>query len=96
MKQRIHHHSAMVLSTDGTRYEVVTWGERRPDGLWSGWLEFVPRHGGGRQLRTDQETTQPNRDALAYWASGLEDVYIEGAFERAVERSGVPLAPRVD
>ena len=35
------------------------------------------------RLRTGQETSQPNRDALAYWASGLEDVYLEGALARA-------------
>ena len=30
------------------------------------------------------ETTQPNLEALRYWASGLEPVYLEGALERAI------------
>ena len=50
-----------------------------------GWIEFHPLDGEGMFLRTDQETTQPNRTALAYWASGLEPVYFEGAFNRAAE-----------
>jgi hypothetical protein len=37
----------------------------------------------GRELRTGQETSQPNRDAVAYWAGGLEPIYFEGAFTRA-------------
>jgi hypothetical protein len=43
----------------------------------------MPAHNGGPALRTGRETTQPNRDAVAYWASGLEPVYFEGAFVRA-------------
>jgi hypothetical protein len=34
--------------------------------------------------RSPVETTQPNREALAYWASGIEPVYLEGALERAI------------
>lgn len=30
-----------------------------------------------------RETTQPNRDAVASWAGGLEPIYFEGAFARA-------------
>ena len=39
--------------------------------------------GSGRPLRTGQETSQPNRWALDYWAGGLEPVYLEGALTRA-------------
>jgi hypothetical protein len=87
VKTRIHDHSAIVVGRDGTPYRATTWGEERADGTWWGWLEFEPRTGGA-SLRTGQETTQPNRDALAYWASGLEAVYLEGAFVRALEREG--------
>ena len=65
-------------------YNVFILGTERGDGTWSGWLEFVPGNG-GRRLRTSQETSQPSRDALAYWATGLEDVYLEGALARAAE-----------
>jgi hypothetical protein len=37
-------------------------------------------------LRTEQETSQPNRVAVEYWASGLEPIYLEGAFARAQVR----------
>ena len=43
----------------------------------------MPADTGGPALRTGRETTQPNRDAVANWASGLEPVYLEGAFARA-------------
>jgi hypothetical protein len=65
-------------------HRVLVLGVERPDGTWAGWLEFVP-DGGRHRLRTAQETSQPNRDALLYWATGLEDVYLEGALGRATE-----------
>ena len=66
----------------GERYTVRVLGVQRTDGTWSGSLEFIPL-AGGPPRRTDAETSQPNREALAYWATGLEHVYLEGAFERA-------------
>ena len=33
--------------------------------------------------RSGRETTQSNREHLAYWATGLEPTYFEGAFSRA-------------
>lgn len=88
MAERIHEHGATVDGPEGTTYRVITCGERRADGTWWGWLEFEPRQGKGPLLRTGQETAQPTRDALAYWASGLEPVYLEGALQRAVESGG--------
>jgi hypothetical protein len=35
------------------------------------------------RLTTGVETTQPNAEALEYWASGLEQIYLEGALKRA-------------
>ena len=61
-------------------YRAFVMGEARGDGTWSGWIEF---DNGVSRLRTGQETSQPSRDALAYWASGLEDVYFDGALTRA-------------
>jgi hypothetical protein len=68
---------------DGALYQPVALGAERGDGTWAGWLEFR-EIGGTRVLRTNRETTQPNRGALAYWASGLHASYLEGAFARAV------------
>jgi hypothetical protein len=33
-----------------------------------------------------KETSQPNRDAIEYWALGLEPIYLEGALARAQGR----------
>jgi hypothetical protein len=82
MPELIHEYSFVYRSEDGTAYVPRAWGEARTDGTWEGWLEFTT-FDGGRALRTGQETSQPNREAVAYWASGLEPVYFEGAFARA-------------
>ena len=83
MPELIHEYSFVYRSDDGTPYVLRAWGESRSDGTWEGWLEFTPADGVGRERRTGRETTQPNRDAVAYWASGLEPIYFEGAFARA-------------
>lgn len=85
MPELIFEHTARIESDEGEVYLPRTYGRERADGTWVGWLEFYPENGEGPFLRTDQETTQPNRAALVYWASGLEPVYIEGAFARAAE-----------
>jgi hypothetical protein len=83
MAEHIHTYSAHMRGTDGTEYEVHVYGVRRDDGTWSGWLEFHSRGGSGKVLCTGQETSQPDRKALDYWAGGLETVYLEGALTRA-------------
>jgi hypothetical protein len=88
MADLIHKHSVRVDGPDGTLYEARTYGEVERGGTWKGWLEFRPvadraDSDGPRVLRTDRETTQPNRRALDYWAGGLEPVYLEGAIARA-------------
>jgi hypothetical protein len=72
-----------VEGPDGTLYAVRAYGEPRADGYWAGWLVFISVDG-HEVLRTERETTQSNREALAYWASGLEATYFEGAFSRAI------------
>jgi hypothetical protein len=93
MAELIHRHSKVVRSGDGKRYRATSYGEQRRDGTWSGWIEFVPADGAqDAALRTDQETSQPDRQAVDYWAGGLEPIYLEGALNRArkrQERSGV-------
>jgi len=82
MAELIQEYAARFRDDDGTLYVVSAHGEERSDGTWAGWLEFVPALGDGTSLTTGQETSQPNRDALVYWASGLEPIYFEGAFTR--------------
>jgi len=81
MAELIHRHSTYVRTPGGV-FATRVCGERQPDGLWTAWLEFTDERG-NRSLRTPRETTQPSRDALDYWASGLEPIYVEGAFARA-------------
>ena len=79
----IHEFSQPIQDAYGSLFVPVVVGVPRSGGTWAGWLEFR-EVGGTRVLRTNQETTQPNQGALAYWASGLQTSYLEGAFRRAV------------
>jgi hypothetical protein len=83
MAELIHTHSSRVRGDDGTAYQARVLGARRDDGTWAGWLEFVPPGDAPAPIRTGQETSQPDRRALEYWAGGLEPVYLEGALRRA-------------
>jgi hypothetical protein len=83
MKQLIHRCSTHILDGDGRRYTAAAYGAERADGTWVGWIEFTPVDGEGPVSRTDNETSQPNRAALEYWATGLEPLYLDGAFARA-------------
>jgi len=86
MANLIHEHSTLVQGRDGKRYRARSYGALRDDGTWTGWLEFVPTDGSTRVVRTDQETSQPDRRAVEYWAGGLEPVYLEGALQRAFNK----------
>jgi hypothetical protein len=70
-----------VIAEDGTAYQAQAVGARREDGMWEGWIEFIPLDG-GQPLRSSRETTQPNRNGVAYWSTGLTPVYLEGALDR--------------
>jgi hypothetical protein len=89
MPHLIHRHTARVKAPDGTEYCAHTYGDSRPNGTWSAWIEFVPASGRGPLLSTDQETSQPDRKAVEYWAGGLEPVYLEGALSRALRLSAI-------
>jgi hypothetical protein len=71
-----------VLGPDGVEYVPQVYGQARLDGTWIGWIEFVSPDGTVSR-RTGHETTQSSRDQVAYWASGLEPTYFEGAYSRA-------------
>lgn len=80
-----------IIGRDGHAYVASACGELRGDGVWHGWIEFSD---GVVSLRTPQESEQPNRDDLMYWAQGLTHVYLQGALARAlrptVEAVSVP------
>src|SRR5262245_58443629 len=71
-----------IEASDGRVYSVQACGRQRKDGLWVGWLAFFDAHGGAK--RTARETVQPTQAALEYWATGLTEVYLDGALRRAV------------
>jgi hypothetical protein len=83
MAELLQEYTTVVSGPDDTIYTVRSYGEERADGTWTGWIEFAPDNLSKPKLKTDQETSQPNRVAVEYWATGLEPVYFEGAFERA-------------
>jgi hypothetical protein len=68
------------FSRDGQHYEVLIEGREREDGTWEGRIVY---RGGSVLKKTGRETSQPDRAALEYWATGLEQVYLDGALDRA-------------
>lgn len=85
MTELIRQHSTMVRDSDAT-YVVRICAREKASGRWQGWLEFHPTDKSKRVLRTGQETFQPSRLAIEYWAYGLEPIYVEGALARAQGR----------
>lgn len=79
-----------VADEDGITYTARACGAEADNGLWQGWIEFIP-HDGGEPVRSGRETTQPNRTDTLYWATGLTAVYLEGALRRALKPLVRPL-----
>jgi len=74
-----------VLNYEETAYRAQACAGRMSDGLWEGWIEFIPiLPRSGAPLRSPRETTQPNRKDTLYWATGLTSTYLEGALLRAL------------
>jgi len=89
MAELLVEYTDVVLVHEGRAYMARTWGAERDDGKWEGWLEFVDP-ASGHAFRSARETTQPDRGDTIYWASGLTAVYLEGAFDRALDRAAAP------
>jgi len=90
MAEVLVRYTELVRDEDGTSYQAQASGALGPDGLWIGWIEFIGEN--GRTLRSPRETTQPNRDAVLYWAEGLTAAYLEGALHRAIHALLEPAA----
>jgi hypothetical protein len=73
----------LIVDEDGATYRAHVSGAETPLGQWEAWIEFIPI-AGGPPLASPRETTQPNRSAAVYWATGLTPVYLEGALARAL------------
>jgi hypothetical protein len=81
MADVVHEFARPFAQPGGERYRVTAVADQRGH-VWIGWLEFSSERDGSIR-RTSEETSQPTKEAVAYWASGLEPVYLEGAFLRA-------------
>jgi len=77
------HEYASIGDRNGAYYIAQVHGGQNLEGRWIGWIEFIPAGGTEPVMRTGTETTQATRDALEFWATGLEPIYLEGALERA-------------
>lgn len=85
-------YDAAVTGADGRSWTAQACGRVAEDGLWEGWLEFLPQAAETSPVRTGRETGQPNRNDLVYWAQGLTQAYLEGALDRALRRNDVVTA----
>ena len=92
MAELIRKYDTRLRGRDERRYAAQACGRVRDDGLWEGWLEFLPLEDGDPVV-SHRETTQPNREDLVYWASGLTDPYLDGALLRALTEGAVVPAP---
>ena len=81
-----------VVDEDGARYIVRACGAPTGGETWQGWLEFTDVDD-GTTIRSERETTQPNRTDTLYWATGLTAVYLEGALNRAKHPRRAPRPP---
>jgi hypothetical protein len=87
MRELVHERTIDLRGPDGTIYERAhVYAEPNGRTTWAGFVEFLPA-GGGSTVRTGHETTQSNVQGVAYWATGLELVYFEGALHRALRQS---------
>lgn len=80
-----------VADAEGAQYNVLLYARDRVADTWQAWLVFE-RMPAAARFETDVETTQPNAEAVLYWATGLTDAYLEGALTRALQprRSAPP------
>ena len=83
MAELLHEFSDPTRDRAGVEYVAQAWGRRVDDGRWEAWLVFLPADRGFAR-RTEPETTQGSLDALAYWVTGIEPVYLEGALARSL------------
>ena len=71
------------IGDDLGTYHARAVGRQADDGMWDGWLEFLPIDRGDDVLIGSVESRQPERHDLVYWATGLTPIFLEGALRRA-------------
>jgi hypothetical protein len=91
MSEVLMEYDPIVSETDGSRWKPRACGRRGEGHMWDGWIEFVPVDKASSPVRSRRESTQPSRESLVYWATGLTPIYLKGALERArFERAPQP------
>jgi hypothetical protein len=84
MAQVLRSFDEPIVHSTGTFHARVV-GRAAEDGMWEGWMEFVPTTPGGKEVVVSSvESRQPEFEHLQYWAEGLTTVYAEGALDRAL------------
>jgi hypothetical protein len=85
-----------VIAPEG-RYHARAIGRLAEDRMWEGWFEFQPLDTDGPVIVGSVESRQPEAHDLAYWATGITPVFLEGALDRALSpltvRTRVPEVP---
>jgi hypothetical protein len=90
MREAVHERELELADAEGVRYDrCLVYAEADGRGTWAGWIEFRAADG-VHTLRTGRETTQSTAAAVAYWATGLQPTYLEGALARARRRVPAP------
>lgn len=92
MSEVLIEYDTVLTAEDGSRWVARSCGRAHPDHGWEGWVEFIPLDTALLPMRSRRESTQPSRDSLQYWATGLTPVYLKGALDRTL--MGPPPAPR--
>jgi hypothetical protein len=89
----VHERTVGLRDEDGVVYDRARiYGEPQDDGRWGAFIEFVSVDD-AIVVRSPRETTQRNLNDVAYWATGLEEVYFEGALDRALRSTVDPDLP---
>jgi hypothetical protein len=87
MRELVHERPIDLRGPDGTTYDRAhVYAEPNGRTTWAGSVEFLSADS-GPALHTGHETTQSNVQGVAYWATGLEPLYFEGALGRAWRRA---------
>ena len=83
MSEVLMEYDPIVSESDGGQWKPRACGRRGEGHMWEGWIEFVPLNRASSPVRSRRESTQPSRESLVYWATGLTPIYLKGALERA-------------
>jgi hypothetical protein len=94
MIEPVHERIVDLVDPDGTRYDRAFVYAEPAGTTWRAWIEFLAANDDDDILETGTETTQSKLTDVAYWATGLEALYFEGAFERALRRAGMLRQPQ--